>query len=136
MATTQLHAFRPHISLDVTDLSASVKFYSSLFGERPTKERPGYAKFELQHPHLNFSMNQREHCSCGSLSHLGFEVLSTEEVIQTKERLEREGIRVREEMETTCCYAKQDKVWASDPDGNAWEIFVVTEKARDWPALQ
>ncbi len=124
---TSFKAFRPHISIDVRDIQASVEFYTSLFGQAPTKQRPGYAKFALEQPALNFSLNEREHGASGSLSHLGFEVLSTNEVIAAKERLEASGVTVREEMETTCCYAKQDKIWVSDPDHNAWEIFVVTE---------
>ena len=27
----------------------------------------------------------------------------------------------------TCCYAVQDKVWAVDPDGNKWEVYVVLD---------
>ena len=128
MATEPLRAFRPHVSLNVANLSDAVKFYAALFGALPTKERPGYAKFELKNPPLNFSMNEHPHGASGSLSHLGFEVHSTEEVLNAKERLEKQGIVTMEELGTTCCYAKQDKVWVNDPDGNAWEIFVVTEK--------
>jgi catechol 2,3-dioxygenase-like lactoylglutathione lyase family enzyme len=128
---TTFKAFRPHISLDVQDLTRSVEFYSALFGIAPAKERPGYAKFSLAEPPLNFSMNERSGAplshAAGHLSHLGFEVLSTEEVLAAKARLTAQGIAVREEMETTCCYAKQDKIWTNDPDGNPWEIFVVTE---------
>ena len=126
--TTTLRAFRPHISLDVSDLARSVSFYSALFGAQPAKERPGYAKFSLSEPALNFSMNERPATPAGGhLSHLGFEVLTTDEVISAKSRIEASGIAVREEMDTTCCYAKQDKIWVSDPDGNPWEIFVVTD---------
>lgn len=123
-----LRAFSPHVSLMVSDLARSVEFYSVLFGVRPAKERPGYAKFSLVDPPLNFSMNERRGAKPdGHLSHLGFEVLTTEEVTAAKERLEAGGIAIREEMGTTCCYAKQDKIWANDPDGNPWEIFVVTD---------
>jgi catechol 2,3-dioxygenase-like lactoylglutathione lyase family enzyme len=125
--STRLKAFRPHISLDVRDLTQSVEFYSALFGQRPVKERPGYAKFSLTEPPLNFSMNEHADVKPGGyLSHLGFEVLSSEEVLEAQARLEASGISVRAEMSTTCCYAEQDKIWVSDPDGNAWEVFVVT----------
>ena len=122
-----LKAFRPHISLDVCDIERSVKFYSALFGEGPAKERPGYAKFSLTEPALNFSMNERAGAKAGGyLSHLGFEVLTTNEVLDAQARLEASGITVRAEIGTTCCYAEQDKIWVNDPDGNAWEIFTVT----------
>jgi catechol 2,3-dioxygenase-like lactoylglutathione lyase family enzyme len=124
---TPLRAFRPHISIDVRNLPSSVAFYTNLFGRSPVKVRPGYAKFSLESPALNFSINEREHEDGGSLSHLGFEVLSTQEVLDANERLRSAGLSIREEMETTCCYAKQDKIWITDPDGNSWEIFTVTE---------
>jgi hypothetical protein len=37
------------------------------------------------------------------------------------------GLATRDEMQTACCYAIQDKTWVSDPDGNQWEAFVVLE---------
>ena len=30
-------------------------------------------------------------------------------------------------MGTDCCYARQDKAWVRDPDGNEWEVFVVSK---------
>ncbi|HWF44310.1 MAG TPA: VOC family protein [Candidatus Kapabacteria bacterium] len=96
---TSLQAFRPHISLNVSDLAQSVEFYSALFGQHPAKERPGYAKFSLTDPPLNFSMNERPGAMAGgALSHLGFEVLSTKEVLDAQERLEASGIAVRAEL--------------------------------------
>jgi catechol 2,3-dioxygenase-like lactoylglutathione lyase family enzyme len=123
-----ISAFRPHISLDVKNVEKSVAFYQAFFGIAPSKERPGYAKFELSTPPLNFTMKEREVASRGGLSHLGFEVASTDEVLETQLRLKKAGLSTFEELETTCCYAKQDKVWVNDPDGNPWEVFVVTEK--------
>lgn len=126
--TPTLTAFRPHISLDVQDLDRSVEFYSAFFGEQPAKVRPGYAKFSLTTPPLNFAMNEKPGLAKGgSLSHLGLEVASTKEVLDAQSRLERAGIAVRAEMGTTCCYAEQDKIWVTDPDGNPWEVFVVTK---------
>lgn len=123
-----ISAFRPHISLDVKNVEKSVAFYQAFFGVAPSKVRPGYAKFELSTPPLNFTMNERDVASRGGLSHLGFEVASTDEVLETQLRLKKAGLATFEELETTCCYAKQDKVWVTDPDSNAWEVFVVTEK--------
>ncbi|HEX2639007.1 MAG TPA: hypothetical protein VHL50_00470, partial [Pyrinomonadaceae bacterium] len=50
---------------------------------------------------------------------------TTEDVNAMKTRWEAEGLIPREEMQTTCCYALQDKAWVNDPDGNEWEVFVV-----------
>jgi hypothetical protein len=37
------------------------------------------------------------------------------------------GLITRDEMQTNCCYATQDKTWVRDPDGNEWEAFVVLQ---------
>lgn len=123
-----ISAFRPHISLDVRTIEKSVEFYRAFFGAEPAKVRPGYAKFELATPPLNFTMNERSVMQRGGLSHLGFEVASTDEVLDAQLRLKKAGLATFEDFETTCCYAKQDKIWLTDPDGNPWEVFVVTEK--------
>ncbi len=37
-------------------------------------------------------------------------------------------------MDSTCCYARQDKIWVRDPDGTPWEVFAThedTEEAGD-----
>lgn len=123
-----ISAFRPHISIDVKSIENSVAFYKAFFGTEPSKVRSDYAKFELTSPPLNFTMNERLVPQRGGLSHLGFEVATTDEVLETQLRLKKAGLATFEELETTCCYAKQDKVWVTDPDGNPWEVFVVTEK--------
>ena len=118
---------RPHISLDVRDVSKSVAFYEKVFGISPQKQMTDYAKFDLITPALNFSLVS----STGEVSavdHLGIEVETVEEIAEWKARLQREGIRERVEDNIACCFARQDKLWLSDPDGNAWEIFTVQEQ--------
>jgi hypothetical protein len=44
-----------------------------------------------------------------------------------RERWTEAGLLTRDEMQTNCCYALQDKTWVRDPDGNEWEVFVVLE---------
>jgi hypothetical protein len=41
------------------------------------------------------------------------------------------GLATFDEMDTTCCYARQDKIWVRDPDGTPWEIFVTHGDAED-----
>ena len=127
-------ALRPHVSLDVANVETSIPFYAALFGVAPKKIRADYAKFELEAPALNFSINEKVTDGArvqGSLNHLGFEVATTADVLEAKTRLEASGLVAFDEMDVTCCYAKQDKIWVHDPDGNAWEIFVVTEANVD-----
>ena len=119
---------KPHLSLDVTDLEASLSFYGRLFGAEPLKRRPGYAKFDLVSPALNLALV--EHAPSGrNVNHFGVQVDSSSAVEAAKRRLQSEGLLDLVEEGTTCCYAKQDKVWAVDPDGNRWEFFVVLEDA-------
>jgi catechol 2,3-dioxygenase-like lactoylglutathione lyase family enzyme len=118
---------RPHISIDVADIERSREFYQILFDQQPEKIRPGYVKFSLTEPALNFTLNERGKPSgSGSLNHLGIEVGSPQDVLMAQLRLEKAGLLPREEKGTNCCYAIQDKIWVEDPDGNQWEIFTVT----------
>ena len=120
---------RIHMGLAVKDLEASIAFYSTLFGQGPTKVRPGYAKFEVAEPPVNLSLNQvgGETRPNHPVSHFGIQVKSTEAVRDVATRLGNAGIATEVEDKTTCCYAVQNKVWASDPDGNKWEVYVVLD---------
>lgn len=120
-------ALKAHVSLNVSSLEKSVAFYQKLFGVEPAKVRAGYAKFDVRNPPLNLALNEFPPEKRGALSHLGIQVASTEDVLATKERWEKAGLSTKDEMQTNCCYALQDKTWASDPDGNEWEVFVVLE---------
>jgi catechol 2,3-dioxygenase-like lactoylglutathione lyase family enzyme len=115
---------RPHLALTVSDVERSIPFYEALFGIEPTKVRPGYAKFEVADPALNFTLNEGERDeSLGAFNHAGIQVASTEDVLMAKLRLQKAGLATFDEMDTTCCYAKQDKIWVHDPDGTPWELF-------------
>ncbi len=98
-----------------------------MLGIEASKVRTGYAKFDVQNPPLNLTLNQVPFTDSGALSHLGIQVAGTDDVLAMKTRWEAEGLAPREEMQTTCCYALQDKAWVHDPDGNEWEVFVVLE---------
>jgi catechol 2,3-dioxygenase-like lactoylglutathione lyase family enzyme len=117
---------KTHIALNVTDLGKSVAFYQAMFGIAPVKHKADYAKFDLEQPALNLSMNLTDRLeSHGALSHLGIQVSSTEDVQAAIARFKSAGLATFEEQDTDCCYALQDKVWVTDPDGNRWEVFVV-----------
>lgn len=121
---------RMHVAVNCTDLNKSLTFYQSFFGVEPTKVKGNYAKFELDDPALHFSLNVRPFEKHGVLNHLGFQVNNTEEVLAMGERLRQANLLLIDEMNTTCCYAVQDKVWVYDPDGNAWEIFYTKEDSE------
>ena len=119
---------RAHVSLNVKDVAESVDFYKKLFGQGPQKQTEDYAKFDLQSPALNFSMQTASAKNLSRVSHLGIEVDSPKVVSEWKERLEKAGMKGKVEEDTACCFARQDKVWFQDPDGNSWEIFHVLEQ--------
>ncbi len=125
---------RIHVAIEVANLARSLEFYRILFGVEPTKQRPGYVKFEPAEPSVNFTLNERagsrqgEHSESRSpMAHYGVQVKSVEAVKAVDERFRAAGYSTRIEEQTTCCYAVQDKVWVIDPDGNSWEAFVVLE---------
>jgi catechol 2,3-dioxygenase-like lactoylglutathione lyase family enzyme len=114
-----------HISLNVRDVAASVEFYTKLLGAVPVKTRVDYAKFDVSSPDLNLTLNQVPFSEGGSLSHLGLQAASGDQVRLIGQRWVDAGLETVKQEEVECCYAVQDKVWASDPDGNRWEVFVV-----------
>ncbi len=120
---------RPHLSMNVKNLNQSVNFYSQVFGIKPQKQTENYAKFDLKEPYLNFSMHEvSENRLPSRVNHLGIEVMDLKYVAEWKKKLEEHHIPVVTEDDTDCCYAKQDKVWFQDPDGNSWEVFFVHEQ--------
>lgn len=118
---------RPHISINVTNVPRSVEFYSQVFGVKPQKQTGTYAKFDLAAPLLNFSMQSGDG-DLSRVSHLGVEVDSPEEVERWEAHLSTQGLLEGVEKKSDCCFARQDKVWFKDPDGNAWEVFFVHEQ--------
>jgi catechol 2,3-dioxygenase-like lactoylglutathione lyase family enzyme len=119
-----MNVLKPHVSLNVSDIDASVAFYEKAFGVRATKRRPSYAKFDLETPSLNLTMQEAPRTGVNA-SHFGIQVAGSEDVAQAWARFKAAGLVTRTEDNTECCYALQDKVWIEDPDGNAWEVFVV-----------
>ncbi len=117
---------KTHVALNVTNLEKSVAFYQAMFGVTPVKHKIDYAKFDIAKPALNLTLNLAENVSQGgALSHLGIQVEKTEDVKVAIARFQEAGLALFEEADTDCCYALQDKVWVTDPDGNSWEVFVV-----------
>lgn len=120
---------RIHMGLAVRNLEQSVAFYTTLFGQEPTKTRPRYAKFEVAEPPVNLALNELGGATGPNnpVAHFGIQVKSTEAVSKVADRLCAAGLETVAEDKVTCCYAVQNKVWASDPDGNKWETYVVLD---------
>lgn len=125
--TATVQALKAHLALNVKNVERSTEFYRRMLGIEPSKVRRGYAKFDVQNPPLNLTLNEVPFKERGALSHLGIQLTSTDDVLMMRETWAERGLVTREEMQTNCCYAVQDKAWVTDPDGNEWEAFVVLE---------
>ena len=130
---------RFHVHTHVQDLQASIAFYSKLFGAAPTRVESDYAKWMLEDPRLNFAISTRG--DKPGVDHLGFQTDTEEELSELKARAEAADMALLDEGETTCCYARSDKHWITDPQGIAWEHFhtlgdipVFSEKQKATPS--
>ena len=112
---------RFHVHLHVDDLGKSIGFYSKLFAAEPTRIEADYAKWMIEDPRINFAISTRG--STPGIDHLGFQTDSAEELGALKARAEAADMTLQDAGETTCCYARSDKHWITDPQGIAWEQF-------------
>ena len=124
-AQTSIHTLKAHIAINVRNVEESVQFYRKMFGIEPSKFRPKYAKFDVESPPLNLTLNERPFTDSGALFHMGIQVASTQDVLAMRDNWAGAGLSTRDEMQIVCGYALQDKSWVTDPDGNQWEVFVV-----------
>jgi catechol 2,3-dioxygenase-like lactoylglutathione lyase family enzyme len=125
---------RVQLALRVSDLEGSVEFYQRLFGVEPAKRRPGYANFAIAEPPLKLVLLQGQPDQPTVMDHLGVEVQTTEEVDAATARLAELGLFTQVENDTTCCYARQDKVWVHGPGAEPWEIYTVKEDSASFGA--
>jgi lactoylglutathione lyase len=121
-----------HVHVAVSDLGASVGFYSKLFGSEPTVLKPDYAKWMLEDPRVNFAISARG--LEPGLDHLGIQVEADGELSELHDRLEAAGQMIASQQNTTCCYARSNKHWVEDPQGIAWETFHTLEGAPTYGA--
>lgn len=112
---------RFHIHVNVADLNRSVGFYSQLFATEPTRIESDYAKWMLEDPPINFAISSRG--GAVGIDHLGFQTDSPEELAALKARAQAADMALLDEGKTTCCYARSEKHWVTDPQGVAWEHF-------------
>jgi len=115
---------RVQLALNVSNLDEAMEFYSKFFKSEPAKVRPGYANFAIAEPPLKLVLIESEGTP-GSINHLGIEVFSTDEVLESTKYFSEVGLTTRVEENTTCCFAVQDKVWVDGVDGSPWEVYTV-----------
>lgn len=113
---------RFHVHTHVEDLQASIAFYSRMFGAQPVRVEAGYAKWHLENPRLNFAISARG--GKAGVDHLGFQADTAEELAELKARAQAADTALLDEGATTCCYARSEKHWVTDPQGIAWEHYL------------
>jgi hypothetical protein len=116
---------RFHVHVHVDDLSKNIAFYSAMFSAQPTRTEADYAKWMLQDPPVNFAISTRG--DKPGVDHLGIQVDSAQELAALKQDATRADMTLMEEGETSCCYARSEKYWMTDPQGIAWEQFHTLE---------
>lgn len=112
---------RLHVSLAVKELEPSIAFYATLFGSAPTVLEPGYAKWMLDDPRVNFVLDARG--TDRGVDHFGIQVDSPEAVAEVAARLHEAGRKTTDQTGAHCCFARSDKSWVADPQGLMWETF-------------
>ncbi len=117
-----------HVAISVRDLPSAIEQYKKILGIEPAKVKPDYAKFEIADPPVILSLNLGG--EPGTISHLGIRYPASEKVVTELARTKAQGIAVREQPGTTCCYAKADKFWVHDADGLGWEMYTLLEDAE------
>ncbi|HEY2929131.1 ArsI/CadI family heavy metal resistance metalloenzyme [Piscinibacter sp.] len=112
---------RFHVHVHVDDLAKSIDFYTKLFAAEPVRVESDYAKWMLDDPRINFAISNRG--GVAGVDHLGFQTDDAEELAELKARARAADIALLDAGETTCCYARSEKHWVTDPQGVAWEHF-------------
>ena len=112
---------RFHVHTHVENLQASIAFYAKMFAAEPTRVEGDYAKWMLEDPRVNFAISTRG--SKLGVDHLGIQTDTAEELAQLKAQAAAADMTLLDEGQTSCCYARSDKYWLTDPQGVAWEQF-------------
>jgi len=89
---TEVKVLKAHLALNVRDVGRSIEFYEKMLGIAPSKVRTGYAKFDVQNPPLNLTLNRHGFNEQGALSHLGLQVASSEDVLAMRGRWAAAGL--------------------------------------------
>jgi catechol 2,3-dioxygenase-like lactoylglutathione lyase family enzyme len=110
---------RFHVHVHVDDLQKNIAFYSAMFDAQPAKVETDYAKWMLEDPRINFAISSRGRKT--GVAHLGFQVDNEQELLALKGQAQKADLSLFEEGKTSCCYARSDKYWVTDPQGVAWE---------------
>ncbi|MCG8434142.1 MAG: VOC family protein [Gammaproteobacteria bacterium] len=117
---------RVQLALNVRDIDEAVEYYGKLFGAEVNKRKPGYANFAIEQPPLKLVLFENPDAG-ERINHLGVEVFDQADVAAATQRFVEANIAGEQEIAETCCYATQDKIWSTDPQGLKWEWYKILE---------
>lgn len=112
---------RMQLALNVDDLEQAIEYYGALFGVPVNKRESGYANFVVPDHQLKLVLFEAP--GAERLNHVGFEVFDDEAVNRTAKRLESANLLAEHQQGEVCCYARQNKAVAYDPQGLMWEWY-------------
>ena len=121
---------RMHLHVTVPSIDQGIAFYSALFGAPPVVVKDDYAKWMLEDPRVNLAISSR--ASAAGVDHVGVQVDSADELAELAGRLKAAGETTFDQQATTCCYARSDKSWVTDPAGVRWETFFTHGEATSY----
>lgn len=124
---------RFHLNLRVSDLARSADYYTAFFGAEPTVDEPGYKKWMLDDPLINFSIEPAR--GEPGIAHIGLQASNDDELVDIRSKIEAAASPAFHEGETECCYAHSFKSWTHDPDGIVWEAFFTDGQKRNYGAM-
>ena len=127
--TTMAQRFQ--LALNVDNLDVAIEYYGTLFNVKPSKRRPGYANFAIENPPLKLVLFENPGAT-ERINHLGVENFNQSDVDDAIDRFRKAGIADEEEIAETCCYARQNKIWSTDPSGTRWEWYRVLQDVEEF----
>lgn len=121
---------RLHLHVSVPEIEPAITFYSTLLNAEPSVVKDDYAKWMLEDPRVNLAISSRARAT--GVDHVGIQVESAEELSELATRLKAADEVTFDQEATTCCYAKSDKSWVTDPAGVRWETFYTHGEATTY----
>ncbi len=112
--------FHVHVGVRTSGREHSLLFRA--VRRRAVGRKADYAKWMIEDPRINFAISNRG--GRAGVNHLGLQADSDDELRRCRRRLAAAGRGTwSESRDVSCCYAKSDKYWVTDPQGIAWESY-------------
>jgi len=122
---------RVHISIPTNKMAESVAFFERVFDTPASKTREDYANFRLDTPPIHLAFVQSTSASTTAPGgHYGIELPDHKTLEEWRLRADQNELALKDDPDASCCYARADKFWLSDPNGYNWEFWVRTGESE------